>query len=313
MLKRLGVWAREFRIAFLLLAAIPLIIGSIVARDFYPAGFSWPYFFLALAAILLLHGGTIAFNDYFDYLFGTDVINRERTPFTGGTGLLVDGTLRPWQALAAGLLCFGLCIAIGLYIVATRSPIILAFGLVGVCLGAFYTAPPLKLAYRLLGEAAWFLSFPLTALGALFVQQPPFSAADLAAMQPAIAETVIVVLPLALIATAGFLVLEIPDYSADRQAAKLGLAVLAGQQSAIILFTVLGLLAYASLIGAVLCGALPAAGMAGLVTVPLFIWVWLGLRKNWMAPPKLTPYIVVGAGAIYLFGIAIAVALLLRP
>ncbi len=93
-----------------------------MAYRYYPGLFSWPYFLLSLAAILLLHAGAIAFNDYFDFRSGADVIDRERTPFTGGTGLLVDGTLKPYQVLAAGSLCFAVCIAIGMYIVFTRSP-----------------------------------------------------------------------------------------------------------------------------------------------------------------------------------------------
>jgi 1,4-dihydroxy-2-naphthoate octaprenyltransferase len=306
-----GAWIREFRLLFLLFAAVPLATGSIVAYLHYPGLFSWPYFGVSLAAILLLHAGTIALNDYFDFRTGADVINRERTPFTGGTGLLVDGTLRPVHVLYAGLCCFMLCIALGMLIVLARSPIILLFGVIGVGLGAFYTAPPLRLAYRLLGEITWLVSFPLTALGALFVQAPPLSVAELVAMQPAIAAAVASIMPVALLATAGFLVLEFPDYRADRAAGKLGLAVLAGRRKAIGLFALACLLAYASLVGAVLLGLVPAAGLSALITVPLFLWVGAGLLKYYETPAKLVPYIAVGAGAIYLTGILIMISLLI--
>lgn len=161
MLSEAGAWVKEFRVLFLFFAVVPLATGSAVAYHYYPGQFSWPYFFLSLAAILLLHAGAIAFNDYFDFRSSADVIGRERTPFTGGTGLLVDGTLKPYQVLAAGSLCFVVCIVIGLYIVFTRSPIIFLFGVVGVALGVFYTAPPLMLAYRLLVKSPGWLRFPL--------------------------------------------------------------------------------------------------------------------------------------------------------
>ena len=98
MLSEAGAWVREFRVLFLFFAVVPLATGAAVAYRYYPGLFSWPYFFLSLAAILLLHAGAIAFNDYFDFRSGADVIGRERTPFTGGTGLLVNGILKPYGA-----------------------------------------------------------------------------------------------------------------------------------------------------------------------------------------------------------------------
>jgi 1,4-dihydroxy-2-naphthoate octaprenyltransferase len=248
MLSDAGAWVREFRVLFLLFAVVPLATGSAAAYHYYPDQFSWPYFFLSLAAILLLHAGAIAFNDYFDFRSGADVIGRERTPFTGGTGLLVDGTLKPYQVLAAGCLCFAVCIAIGMYIVFTRSPVIFLFGVVGVALGVFYTAPPLKLAYRLLGEITWLASFPLTALGALFVQSPVFGPGDIIAMLQAILSTIVTIVPIALLATAGLLVLELPDYYADREARKVGIAVLAGKKMTTALFVALCAIAFGWLI-----------------------------------------------------------------
>lgn len=309
MLSKVGAWVKEFRLVFLLFAIVPVVTGSIVAYNFYPGMFSWYYFILSLIAIVLLHAGTIAFNDFFDYWTGADRINKERTPFTGGTGLLIDGTLKPVHVLVAGSLCFLLCITIGMYIVFTRSPIVFLFGVVGVGLGAFYTAPPLKLAYRLMGEITWFLSFPLTALGALFTQVPPASLAALGGMADVVFTTVVVMLPAAFLGTAGFFVLEFPDYNADRQARKLGVAVLLGKRNTIYMYMLMCVLAYLSLILAVCFQYLPVAGLAVLITVPLFVWVWMGLKQFLETPVRLVPYIVVGAGAIYLSCAIVMVAL----
>ena len=123
-----------------------------------------------------------------------------------------------------------------MFIVFTRSPAVFLFGVVGVGLGSLYTAPPLRLAYRLLGEITWLVSFPLTALGALVVQAPPFSIADVMAMQPALTAAIVDAMPVAMIATAGFIVLEFPDYNADRASGKIGAAVLLGKRATIVLF-----------------------------------------------------------------------------
>jgi 1,4-dihydroxy-2-naphthoate octaprenyltransferase len=286
-----------------------LVTGSVVAYRFYPGQFSWPYFFLSLAAIVLLHAGTIAFNDYFDFRSGADAIKRERTPFTGGTGLLPDGTLKPWQVLAAGCLCFALCIAIGMFIVLTRSPIILLFGVAGVGLGIFYTAPPLKLSYRLLGEVTWLSSFPLTALGALFVQSPAFLPADILAMSPAIIATLVTIVPAALLATAGLLVLELPDYDADREARKVGIAVLAGKKAATALFVAFCTAAFVWLVMAVLTGFLSSAGLLALIGLPVLAGVAFGLAKHGERPAKLIPYIIAGAATIYLVSVIVIISI----
>ncbi len=312
MLSRIGAWTKEFRLIFLLFGVVPVIIGSLVAYDYYPEQFSWTYFILSLVAIVLLHAGTIAFNDYFDFRSGADVINKERTPFTGGTGLLVDGILKPSHVLAAGSICFALCIAIGMFIVFTRSPAVFLFGVVGVGLGALYTAPPLRLAYRLLGEITWFLSFPLTALGALVTQAPPYSINDTMAMQPALAAAVFVAMPVAFLATAGFVVLEFPDYNADRASGKVGAAVLLGKRTTIGLFAACCALSFVCLVVAVALGYIPSAALVTLVLIPAMVWVGLGLVKFREHPAGLVPYIVVGALAIYFFSLTIIVAIAIK-
>jgi 1,4-dihydroxy-2-naphthoate octaprenyltransferase len=310
MLSEVGAWVREFRVLFLFFAVVPLAAGSAVAYRYYPGQFSWPYFLLSLAAILLLHAGAIAFNDYFDFRSGADAIARERTPFTGGTGLLVDGTLKPYQVLVAGCLCFAICIAIGMYIVFTRSPIIFLFGVVGVALGVFYTAPPLKLAYRLLGEITWLASFPLTALGALFVQSPVYTPGDINAMLPAIVATIIAIVPMALLATAGLLVLELPDYHADREARKVGIAVLAGKKKTTVLLIALCAIAFCWLIISVAAGFLSGMALLALAGLPVLAWMVCGLVKHSDSPAKIVPHIVAGAVTIYLSSLIVIISLL---
>ena len=312
MLSKLGAWAKEFRLIFLLFAIVPVLTGSIVAYNFYPTVFSWYYLLLSLVAIVLLHAGTIAFNDYFDYWTGADRINKERTPLTGGTGLLVEGTLKPVHVLLAGSICFLFCISIGMYIVFTRSPIIFLFGVVGVGLGAFYTAPPFKLAYRLLGEITWFVSFPLAALGAMFTQVPPASLNGLMGMGDVVIATFVVIIPTAFLGTAGFFVLEFPDYNADKEARKLGVTVLLGKKRAIYMYLLMCILAYLSVVLAVALKFIPVTGLAVLITIPLFIWVWTGLKKFTETPVKLVPYMIVGAGTIYFASVLVMVSLVLK-
>ena len=75
------------------------------------------------------------------------------------------------------------------------------------------------------------------------------------------------------------------------------------------MYMLMCVLAYLSLILAVSFQYLPVASLAVLITIPLFAWVWAGLKKFLETPVRLVPYIVVGAGAIYLSCAIVMVAL----
>jgi 1,4-dihydroxy-2-naphthoate octaprenyltransferase len=278
MFKSLMNWAKEFRLIFLLFVILPVSLGAVIALKFDPAGFSWFYFALSIAAILLLHAGTIALNDYFDYKSGNDTANTERTKYTGGTGL-VPGVLSPSAVFVAGMLCFILCVVIGVYIVLARSFVLLPIGIIGIGIGYFYSAPPLRLAYRFLGEAAWFGSMVLMPLGAFVVQVPINSFADLSQAMAAMETVIVAALPLAFMGTVGIYILEFPDYNADLTARKWNLMTVFGRNYGLPIFIAMSALSYVSLAAGILLGLVPRMGLFVLVTIPLVTFAALGLRQ----------------------------------
>jgi hypothetical protein len=66
------------------------------------------------------------------------------------------------------------------------------------------------------------------------------------------------------------------------------------------MYVLMCVLCYLSLVAAIVFNYLPVACLSVLVTIPCFVWVWTGLKKFLETPVKLVPYIIVGAGAIYL-------------
>ncbi len=154
------------------------------------------------------------------------------------------------------------------------------------------------------------LHFPLTALGALFVQSPVFGPGDVIAMLPAIVATIVTIVPMALLATAGLLVLELPDYYADREARKVGIAVLAGKKTTTVLLVVLCAIAFGWLIISVAAGFLSGLALLALAGLPVLAWMVRGLVKYSESPAKIIPYIVAGAATIYLISIIIIISLL---
>ena len=108
------------------------------------------------------------------------------------------------------LICYAVGIAIGIYLVATRGLGLLWIGIAGVFLSIFYTAPPLKLVHRGLGEICVALGFgPIMVLGTYYVIAQRFSF-----------EAFWASLPVALLIMLVLYVNQIPDKPADARSGK---------------------------------------------------------------------------------------------
>jgi 1,4-dihydroxy-2-naphthoate octaprenyltransferase len=301
----LRAWIKEFRLLFLLFVAFPVVLGSAIAHAHEPAAFSLFYCVLSVIAMMSLHAGTVILNDYFDFRSGTDVLNKERTPYSGGSGLLPENVLSPGHVLAAGTLSFGLSVLLGLFIVFTRSPAVLAVGITGVVIGFFYTAPPFKLAYRGLGETARLVATPLMVLGAYLVQVP--LPGDVYVIAVALAAS----LPVAFLNTGALYIFQFPDYDADSAVGKKNLVVRLGRKNAVYPFIALSALAYLSLLSAILSGLLPYFSALAIVALPLSALACNGLMKNHNRPKQLIRYMKAASDAYILATAALIVAFLI--
>jgi 1,4-dihydroxy-2-naphthoate polyprenyltransferase len=200
---------------FLTAGAAPVLVGSTLG--FAVTGtFDWPLFLLALFAIMALHAGANIANDYFDHLSGNDWVNENITPFSGGRRFIQQGILSPKATLLASLFCLTVGAALGVIILLiTQSFFILAIGLIGLLGGFFYTAPPVKLGYRGIGEIVIaFLFGILPVYGSYHLQTGTIDIIPLAA---ACIMGVLIFLVI--------LVNEFPDLAADAAANKKTLVV----------------------------------------------------------------------------------------
>lgn len=206
MLGTLILWIKEYRLLFLLFIILPVTMGSAISLKYDGGGISSFYYAISIAAILLLQAGTLAMSRFFDLFFGS-TIKELKDIISDVKGHLKELT-KPSVYLASGCICLGFCVLIGLFIAVTRSLLLLPVGVIGVGMGMFYTIPPLKQRFRMLGLLAGFLTVPLCAVGAFLVQAPIPSLDMLELHSGTFWLIILASLPLALIGACGNYLLE---------------------------------------------------------------------------------------------------------
>ena len=209
---------------------------------------------LTVLGIFFVEVAKNASGEIFDFDSGTDraIAPEDRSPYSGGKRVLIDGLLTRGQTIKISTISYLLAIVIGLVIVRYREPRVFWLGVAGVALAFFYHAPPLKLSYRGFGELAVGISYgPLITAGTFLVQRGTVTL-----------EVILASVVLGLLITAFLWANEFPDYKADLASGRHNLVVQLGRAKAARAFV-----AIVALAGAVLA-FLPLAGVA--------VGVWLG-------------------------------------
>ena len=255
--------------------------------------------FLTLALALVAHAGINVLNDYYDALNGSDAANTERRfPYTGGSRFIQSGVLSVHATRVFGATLLAAVIPAGLLLAWQSGPGLVWIGLAGLAIGWAYSAPPLKLMSRGLGELAVACGWLIVVVGADYVQRGAFSFTPLAAG-----------LGFALHVANLLFINQFPDVNADAVAGKRNLVVRLGPERARWLYPAILAAACFWLAGAVIAGALPELALLALASaVPAFIAARVLLRHA-RHPEALDPAIRATIVAALLHGAILAAAL----
>lgn len=255
---------------------------------------------LLLAAIA--HASANVINDYFDDQNGADAANAGRiSPFTGGARYIQQRLVSAHDTLRYALLLLLLAIAGGCWLALASHPGLFAIGAAGLAIGWSYSAPPLQLMSRGLGEVAVALAWALIVVGAAFVQSGQFDAL------PALGS-----LSYGLMAANILMINGFPDAASDAQAGKRTLVVRLGPARAALAYGAIALTAHAALVALVLLSAMPATAAWGLLSLPFSLMAAAILWSERDAPQRLRTAIKLTIGAALVHGIAQAAGLLPR-
>jgi 1,4-dihydroxy-2-naphthoate octaprenyltransferase len=293
--KAMRIWFLETRPRFLIISLTVIFLGTSVG--WYHGHFSLLYFLLALIGMLLAHISANTLNDYFDYRTGID-LEVERTPFTGGSGILSAGLLTPASVGRFGLASFLFAIPIGTYFVIIRGWLLLPVLVTGALCVLLYTV---RLSRWGLGEIAAGLGLGmLPVLGACFVQTGTYTW-----------EAAIAAIPSGILLYTGLLLYEFPDVEADKNAGKKTLPIVIGKKRASVLYIGLIIAIYVWITAWAIAGYITIFTLLGLLTLPIGVKAIKGALhyddESRLSPAlKANLIVVVGTQALLALGYVIA-------
>lgn len=255
---------------------------------------------VTLLLAMLAHAGINVLNDYCDHLNGTDARNTQRIyPFTGGSRFIQNGVLSPRQVLFFAVALFAVTIAGGLWLLSVAGAGLFWIGLAGLTIGWAYSAPPLKLNSRGVGELCVAIGILLMVPGADYVQRGMF------APLPWLAGA-----PYGLLAANILYINQFPDRAADRASGKLHWVARLQPEVAAWGYGLILLLAALALLSGILLGDLPLAAVLALVAWIPAVQAWRQLRRFAAIPEQLAPAIKLTLLAAHALPVLLAAILL---
>lgn len=280
---------------FLSLTLLTIALAAVTARY---QGVQVQQLQLGLVLLLALcaHICVNAFNEYFDFRSGLDLLT-SRTPFSGGSGTLPQQPTYAGVALLLALVTLLLVIGIGLYFTWRLGAQALWIGIPGVLLLYSYTqylqrspllcllAPGVGFGVLMFLGALWALGAQLTAGGG------------------------VIAVILLLLCSNLLLLNQFPDVEADRQVGRRHLPIVWGLATSAKLFAAFYLLAYLLLALAVWFGLLPLLCLAMLLTLPLFVRLWQRINKALQHNADLVPALALNVLLVHLCPLLLLLAL----
>ncbi len=260
----LAVWFRVIRIKFLLASVIAVSLGLVISYwqrqelDAINAA-------ITMGGVIALHASVDLLNDFWDYKRGIDTVTK-RTKFSGGTGVLPEGLLKPTHVYRAGMMFLVLGSMAGAYFIALYGWIIAAILGFAILSIYFYST---KIVDSGLGEIFVGIKGAMIVLGTIYIQTQTVLLQNIAAG--------------VIVGTLSAFVLFItsfPDHDADKQKGRKTLVIVLGKQKAASLFWAFPVIAYLFILGGVAKGAFPFFCLIAFATAPIIIRAGFKMKKS---------------------------------
>ena len=228
------VWMAQVRAPFLILAVFLVIIGlafSIKYPNISGHSFHWLHAMMLVVGVLLSHISVNLFNEYSDFQTKID-FNTNRTPFSGGSGMITSGNTRPESVKTVGIITLSVAAAIGIYFAFVSHWMVLSFAAIGVFSVLFYTN---FLAKRVLGELFAGLALGTFVVLGTYIAMTASPGMALKGLLPA--EVIWISIPPGILTSLLLLINQFPDAEADKAGGRRHLVIRFGWKAASYIYT----------------------------------------------------------------------------
>jgi len=295
-MSKLNLFLGSIRLPFLILTPSCVFLGLGTALP-STQHVSLSLFIVALIGAVSAHISVNAFNEYFDFKSGLD-FTTERTPFSGGSGVLPAHPHYARQVLGIACATFAITCVIGLYFLYLRGIALLPLGLLGLFTVAAYT--PWLARHPFLCLIAPGAGFgPLMVMGTDFVLTGAYSWSAFTAS----------LIPFFLVNDL-LLLNQFPDVDADRRVGRKNIPIVIGRRRSSILFGLLLLFAYLSIAAGVYYNVLSGTSLIGLGTAVLALPAAFGAYRYAEDIKRLSPYMGLNVAVAVITPVLVAIGLL---
>jgi len=284
--KWIVLWWEASKANYTSAALLPVALAGLMAAskgEFNPALFS-----LTFVGVGMLALGCYLINNYFDYKTGVDAKKLKYFDWSLVSSVrdwnpIVTGRLKAESILYASLACFAVVLPIGIYLMVKVDYVVFILGFVGFLIAYFYSAPPVDLSSRALGEIFPGIAFgPLVMIGTYYVLTKSFSL-----------ETGLISIPVGVFVSLIRWVDAIPGYEAHKTVGEKKLTTVLGPRRAIACIPLFFATIYLTIIAGVATNILPPLTLLGLLSLPIAVKVIIISRRSEGDPNRFAKAITV--------------------
>ncbi|OGU41669.1 MAG: hypothetical protein A2X61_08375 [Ignavibacteria bacterium GWB2_35_12] len=302
------LWMAQVRAPFLILAIMLVAIGWALSYKYLLAShqsFDWLKAILILIGTVSAHISVNLFNEYSDFKTKID-FDTNKTPFSGGTGLLPGGQSKPGSVLIVAISTLIIAAAIGVYFTITVHWSIAMTIIIGAFAILMYSP---FLAKILLGEFfAGFALGTMVVVGAFIgmTANPGMAFANLIPL-----EVWLIAVPPGILTWLLLFINEFPDLEADKKGGRFHLLILFGRKTSGYIYTAMLSLCYLTIIILPIIGITSYWIYIALLTVPLAVKVVGVVLKDYDNMEKLVPALATDVMIVLGTDLLLAVAVML--
>ena len=285
-MSKFNIWMAQIRANFLILSVFLVLIGLSLSIK-YPhesvMEFNYLNAFLLIFGVVLAHISVNLFNEYSDYYTRID-FKTSRTPFSGGSGMMVSGKSKPSEVLIVAIITLVTAFGIGVYFSVISHWSVIIISILGAFSIVFYTN---FLAKKMLGELFAGLALgSLVVLGA-YIAMSASQTMTLISLLPA--EVAWLSIPPGILTALLLFINQFPDMEADIEGGRKHLVIRLGRKKSAWVYATGMFLTFAIILILPLIGLSSYWIYLALIPIPLAVKASITAIKSGEINNKLIP------------------------